>query len=200
MHKVVELFYSIQSEGKYAGRAATFVRLFGCNLACQFSADRKCDEPLHIDSKAIRQMSDETILDCLGKASLVVITGGEPSLNDLNPLIQKMRRAGKVVAVETNGYKLSNIASADHITYSPKIAFDPKAPYLTKGFHELKLLAGRNNPVDQEMWKEEVLKFVQPIGLEKGWDLDNVRYCHNFVCDHPEWKLSLQSHKIYGAQ
>lgn len=200
-HKIVEKFYSIQSEGVHAGTASTFIRFYGCNLKCVFAKGLKCDEPLHVMPKEVVMHSDEDIVDFCkaGTPKHVVITGGEPSLNDLNELIGKLRDAGLYVCIETNGTNFDNIKKANWITYSPKFSFDPKAPKMQYGFHELKLLASEEFPPDIQAWATVVNKFVQPIGLEKGWNLDNVRWCHEFVVSNPSWKLSLQTHKIYGA-
>ncbi len=200
MLKVVETFKSIQSEGTHAGTPATFIRLYGCNLQCNFGQGFVCDEPLHAMPNKIRTMMEvEVLAECKG-IQHVVITGGEPSMNDLNALIVLLKERGHYVQVETNGLNLNNIKEANWITYSPKFDYAENAPKPSYGFQELKLLASENVVPDIEYWHSVKHKYVQPIGLEDGWDMVNVRWCHDFVVEHPGWKLSLQTHKLYGAE
>ena len=92
-YPVTEIFHSIQGEGANTGRSAIFVRFAGCNLACSINisgVDYPCDEPFHEDPTAKKFMSVEEIMEkinSLGPAEIVVITGGEPTLYDLSPLI-----------------------------------------------------------------------------------------------------------------
>jgi organic radical activating enzyme len=91
-YPITEIFHSIQGEGANAGRSATFIRLAGCNLACTVTIEGKeypCDEPLHDDANAKKQMSVADILEqvnAFGPVEVIVITGGEPTLYDLKPL------------------------------------------------------------------------------------------------------------------
>ncbi len=198
-YKVVEIFQSIQSEGTHAGTPATFVRFYGCNLQCDFG-EFKCDEPLHTLKTAITPMTMDEIVGALGDMRHVVITGGEPSLNDLNPLIATMQRHGYYVQVETNGYKPTNIDCADFITYSPKGQWDRKAPRMVDGFHEVKILMDKNNLPRLGDWYDVSAKFVQPIADGDKLNVENIKFCHDWVLAHNGWKLSLQSHKYYGAE
>ncbi len=200
MFRVVELFKSIQSEGTHSGTPATFIRLFGCNLACKFGEGKACDEHLHEDSSSIQKMALFELVHYCGDIEHVVITGGEPSLHDINDLIVELRKAGHYVQVETNGFNISNIVEANFITYSPKLNWDESAAYLKEGFQELKLLANSTNVPDEAKWQNIKTKYIQPIGNSNSWDLDAVKWCADWVISHPDWKLSLQTHKIYGGQ
>ena len=203
MFKVVEMFIGIQSEGKHAGTPATFIRLFGCNLNCQFTDKLKCDEPLHKNAACGIAYTMEQLTELCDKWDIphIVITGGEPSLQDLNPLFIRLKEMGFYVQVETNGENLGNIKEATWITYSPKFMFDGKAKMHQLGFSELKLLASPQNVPDKDYWKYvRVPKYIQPIGLENEWDMENVKWCADWVMKNSGWKLSLQTHKIYGGQ
>jgi len=202
-YKIVETFYTIQGEGRYAGTAAYFIRFYKCNLKCDFGNGFVCDDEAHTDKSLVKTLSTEELVELVHNSGTrhVVLTGGEVSLVDVTPLISALRLSLNVtVQVETNGYSIDNIRNADYITYSPKTAFDDKAPKLQAGFHELKLLAGVNNPVDVEAWAAVGNKYVQPIGNEHSWDMDNVAYCVEFVRANPGWKLSLQTHKAMGVR
>lgn len=196
-YNIVETFYSIQGEGKFAGTSAYFIRFFGCNLACNFGNGFVCDDKAHSNKKLVVGYS---INELVNKAEIVgakhiVLTGGEVSLGNVNPLIEALQDAGMFVQVETNGNNYEAIKSANYITYSPKGAFDKDAPVMLI-FNELKLLAGINKPVDANLWTQIENKYVQPIGNEHSWDMDNVKYCIEFVKENPEWKLSLQTQKV----
>ena len=199
MYRIVEIFDSVQSEGTHAGTSAVFIRFYGCNLQCVFGETSKCDEPLHTQQSAIEKMNLSAVINRVrGSARHVVITGGEPTLQDLGELIKALHAVGKYVQVETNGTNIHNIRGADWITYSPKFTWDDKAPKLQSGFHELKLLAGPMHIPDG--WATVKNKFVQPIAYGEELDLVSIRWCHNWVVNNPTWKLSLQSHKWYGAE
>ena len=129
--KVCEVFFSIQGEGRYAGCPAVFIRLWGCNLNCSF-----CDEPLHKDKTKIifegtaRELVEFALSNLPKQAKqtpLVVITGGEPSLYNVNALVSPLRKGfneSVKVCVETNGHNLNNIYNVDLITFSPKNVTD----------------------------------------------------------------------------
>lgn len=135
-YKVVEIFYSLQGEGRLAGTPSLFVRLFGCDLKCAF-----CDEPLHKDSKRIvasfksakafaEQLEEARTIGTANAApSHIVFTGGEPSLYDINAVVREWLSICKDplhFSVETNGYNFENISACNLITFSPKnvLAFE----------------------------------------------------------------------------
>jgi len=103
----------------------------GCNLKCNF-----CDDELHRGK--FLKLTFQEILEKIAKfqASHIVITGGEPTLYNLNSFIRFLQKNNYFVAVETNGFRFSNIKSADWITYSPK----DWNSILEDGFSELKFI------------------------------------------------------------
>ena len=99
--KVVEIFNSIEGEGKRAGLPCTFVRLYGCNLRCNY-----CDSMYAVESTNFKEMSIKDILTEVFKYNCpnVTVTGGEPLIHkDCNRLIEELAESGHVVNVETNG-------------------------------------------------------------------------------------------------
>lgn len=120
-----ESFESIHGEGSFVGAPALFIRLSGCDKACKF-----CDEPAHrFKDKIEKSGSAEEIFRHVHTkhrnffcwSPLVVITGGEPTLYDLDPLIEEMRAwANARVSVESNGYNPAAASRAHLYTYSPK--------------------------------------------------------------------------------
>ena len=97
MKRINEIFHSLQGEGRHTGTPAVFVRFSGCNLHCPF-----CDT----DHAAGREMSEEEIIVevCRYDVPLVVLTGGEPSLQLNAPFLKKLKEStGATIAIETNG-------------------------------------------------------------------------------------------------
>lgn len=190
--KVNEIFYSLQGEGFHTGTAAVFVRLSGCNLKCPF-----CDTQ-HVAGK---EMTEEEIVESakLYPASLVVVTGGEPSLFLTATLIEKFHTAGKTVAVETNGTHLLP-DNVDWITLSPKNAFVKDARPILTHCSELKVVYDGNEIPDYSYIMANH-HFLQPC--DTGNAELNARItasCIEYIKQHPEWRLSLQTHKITNIQ
>lgn len=187
--RVNEIFYSIQGEGYHAGTPAVFVRLSGCNLRCPF-----CDT----EHQEHTEMSEDEIAEAVSKypASLVVITGGEPTIQPLYWLIDAIHRIGKKVAIETNGTQPVE-RNADWITVSPKDGFvgESAKPVLTYA-DEIKLVFdGGHIPDDHGIHANHF--YLQPC--DTGYELKNQEIMQElveFVKQNPKWKISLQTQKI----
>lgn len=120
-----ESFESVQGEGSFVGSPALFIRLLGCNKLCKF-----CDEPNHRNKSEIEKSGFAKDVfhylaikhaEFLSLRSLVVITGGEPTLYELNSLIGELRfKTDAYVSVESNGYNPTAATQAQLYTYSPK--------------------------------------------------------------------------------
>ena len=153
---VNEIFYSLQGEGFHAGTPAVFVRLSGCNLHCPF-----CDTQ-HASGC---EMSEEAIVEAVGQwpARWAVITGGEPSLQLTASLVDALHRAGRRVAVETNGTR--RLPAVDWITLSPKEPWlGPAATPRIDEADELKLLYdGQQQPQHYDNIKVAHGRFLQPM-------------------------------------
>lgn len=190
--KVNEIFYSLQGEGFHTGTAAVFVRLSGCNLRCPF-----CDT----DHTAGTEMADAEIVDAVSEhpARLVVVTGGEPSLFLTESLVDALHAAGKIVAVETNGTHVLP-GNVDWVTLSPKDAFVSNARPVLKRCNELKVVFD-GNPLPDYSDIEADHRFLQPC--DTGDTRRNgviTAQAVSYIQSHPEWRLSLQTHKIINIQ
>lgn len=203
---VDDIFYSIQGEGYHTGKAAIFIRLFGCDRACSF-----CDTPQIVNANASIEYTVgdimEEVMD-LGKAAMVVITGGEPTLQQLPALIYQLHREGYYVSVETNGYDLDQFPRYqgwfDRIfskAYDPDwITFSPKGHLFQSVIvDEVKLLfGGRCEPYEVNAYVKAKVKYIQPMCVDgKFVQIDNII---DFIKHNPMWRLSLQTHKMIGIK
>jgi organic radical activating enzyme len=130
-YQVSEIFQSIQGEGVLAGIPATFIRLQGCGVNCDFCDTKytwaKGGEPMTVD---------EIIAACKPIRPLVVVTGGEPTLYDLDELFVELRDVGQTlwshdfrIQLETSGQnKLKGARTPDFLTWSPKANLKYDAP------------------------------------------------------------------------
>lgn len=118
-YKVNEIFDSLQGEGANVGKPVTFIRLSGCNLRCEW-----CDTK----HEGYTNLGVEEILEKAGETKSIIITGGEPMKQDLEPLLVAARKAQLWVGLETNGtYPLLSLRDfIDYITVSPKNPHPPK--------------------------------------------------------------------------
>lgn len=193
--RINEIFYSLQGEGHHVGTPALFIRMAGCNLRCPF-----CDTH-HQEGQ---EMDEETVAAHAAAcpATLVVITGGEPALQLTATLVDRLHKAGKKVAVETNGTKpLPD--NVDWITLSPKDLFlgNEAAPVISTA-HELKVVFdGIHEPQSYPHINILHDRFLQPC--DTGDTHNNsaiVKQTIDYIKKHPQWRLSMQMHKIVGIQ
>lgn len=191
--KVNEMFYSVQGEGFFTGNAAVFVRFSGCNLRCPF-----CDT-LHQQSTDI---SEDEIVNFAYQypSKLVVMTGGEPSLQLTESLVDKLKKIGKFVAVETNGTR-ELPCNVDWITLSPKTEYvDKKGCVVLNKANEVKVVFDGQHEINS-YGVECQHYYIQPC--DTGDSVKNkeiVNKCINFIKENPQWKLSLQTQKILNVQ
>lgn len=191
MLKIVEFFYSIQGEGNFSGVPCIFVRLHGCNLSCSF-----CDEDLH--TGAYKSTTSKEMIEMIKEfpSKHVVITGGEPSLNDINDFIDALHVEGFHVAVETNGYKFEHIKNADWITYSPK---DWDSLHV-EGFSEYKFIVNKDSDIEKLLHvnnKKPI--YIQPENFKDRANKENTDFCIELVKKYPHLRLSVQLHKYLGV-
>jgi 7-carboxy-7-deazaguanine synthase len=212
---VREIFYTLQGEGSNAGRPAVFCRFSGCNLWTGREADRP---------RAICQFCDTDFVgigpdggkfataDALGDAvlarwpeiaggrarggrPLVVCTGGEPLLQLDEAAIGAMHTRGFEVAVETNGTQEAP-AGLDHVCVSPKAG----APLVLTRGNELKLVFPQAH-ADGDPARYASLTFddffLQPLDAgDERTTRANTRAALEYCLAHPQWRLSLQTHKL----
>ena len=195
MIRVNEIFHSLQGEGCNSGSAAVFLRLAGCNLQCPF-----CDT----DHRDGTLMSEDQAAEACAQwdTPLVVVTGGEPALQ-LNPaLVDALHRRGKHIAVETNG-TLPLPDGIDWVTLSPKDLFlgDAARP-VQQSADELKVLFdGIHLPPDYSHIAIRHSRFLQPCDTgDPSRNAAITAATVEYIKSHPQWRLSLQIHKILNIR
>ncbi len=189
---VMEHFYTIQGEGYHQGRAAYFIRLGGCDVGCVW-----CDVKESWDAAKHPQINvDELILHVeKTPAKLVVITGGEPLMHNLDALTAALQSKGFETNIETSGaHRVSG--SWNWICLSPK-KFKAPLPGILPLANELKIVIFNKSDFE---WAEQYAALVSPqckLYLQPEWDKASVvtPTIVEYIKQHPQWQLSLQIHK-----
>ena len=179
MYRVNEIFYSLQGEGFWTGTPMVFLRFSGCNLKCPF-----CDT----DHAGYRVMSVEEIVKEVvaagGACRRVCVTGGEPSLQLDDPLVEALHGEGFRIHVETNGTRVLP-EGVDWVTVSPK---ETGKVVLEKADEVKVVYLGK----EVEKWAAfpAAWCFLQPCSCQ------NTDETMDYIQRHPHWRLSLQTHKL----
>ena len=216
---VKEIFYTLQGEGQNAGRPAVFCRFSGCNLWTGREQDRHKAVCKFCDTDFIgtgpdggRFASADALADAVlsrwpaaaeGRATdgtpLVVCTGGEPLLQLDTPAIDALHARGFTIAVETNGTQVAP-SGIDHICVSPKA----DAPLALQRGQELKLVYPQTQPDAQpEQFANLAFEafYLQPLDdADPAVTRRNTDAALAYCLAHPQWRLSLQTHKLLGIR
>jgi 7-carboxy-7-deazaguanine synthase (Cx14CxxC type) len=213
MYTVKEIYATLQGEGAQTGRAAVFLRFAGCNLWSGLERDRDravcqfCDTDfVGTDGPGGGKFADAgTLADAVAKAwretagscpsrfrPYVVCTGGEPLLQLDGSLIEALHARGFEIAIESNGTQAAP-AGIDWICVSPKA----NAPLVLTSGDELKLVFPQEGAEPQQFERLDFRHFfLQPMD---GASLRaNVEAAARYCLRHPQWRLSLQTHKLIG--
>lgn len=229
MFRVNDIFYSLQGEGRNTGRAAVFIRFAGCNLRCPF-----CDTEFN----TYREMSGEEILAEVSslvtsaEKPIIVLTGGEPTLQVDEAFVDLLHSHGYYVAMESNGTRPAP-RNLDWLTVSPKdpspypspkggisegklpdeikIVFeedtDPEATLAALTLHYSSYIAALSplssllSPLNPPLGEVRRGLYLQPC--DTGDAVRNARItkaCVEYIKQHPQWRLSLQTHKLIGIE
>ena len=194
-----DIFYSLQGEGRNTGRAAVFIRFAGCNLRCPF-----CDT----EFDTYTEMTDEDIVKQVSsliphRPSLIVLTGGEPTLQVDEAFVDLLHQHGFEVAMESNGTRPAP-RNLDWLTVSPKENGDARVRWYegTRIPDEIKVVfTGSQSvpPLPLEGAGERLLLYLQPCDTgDVRRNAEITSACVEYIKSHPEWRLSLQTHKLIG--
>jgi 7-carboxy-7-deazaguanine synthase (Cx14CxxC type) len=207
-YRVKEIFYTLQGEGSHAGRPAVFCRFTGCNLWTGRDRDRGPSCSAWCDTDFIGQGPDggryttpEALADAVadawaghGGTPYVVCTGGEPALQLDQDAVDALHARGFTVAIETNGTRPLP-GGIDWVCVSPKAG---TTLAITSG-NELKLVHPQPgvDPADYLHLGFDSFR-LQPLD---GPDLAaNTDAAINYCLTHPQWSLSVQTHKLIGVR
>lgn len=201
--RVNEIFYSLQGEGARAGQASIFIRLSGCDLACGF-----CDT----EFESGKDFSLEELAAAIApyKCNWIIWTGGEPMLQLGNPRGLEFLREFRQLfpsyshAIESNGNHAIPRAYFDWIVVSPKVAehvlekhFTPPQGWLGGTLiDELRYVRHAGQPGIPTPRVAAKRKFLSPRFNGDKPDPASIDHCFNLCLEHPEWALSLQTHKL----
>lgn len=199
---------TIEGEGKLSGTSVFFLRLEGCNIwdgRPETKADSACP---YCDTNFING-KEMTVLDILlefktmanfwPEVEWIVISGGEPCLQIDEELIKRLKEQGFKISIESNGTVANSaLRICDLVTFSPK-----KSQIATSDYQVLKLLFPHpDKNLHPDRWgylrDSNVELYLQPV-----WDKNykqNVKDCTEYIYKNPQWKLSLQVHKIIGLE
>lgn len=209
-YSIKEIFYTLQGEGANTGRPAVFCRFTGCNLWTGHEKDR---------GSAVCQFCDTDFVGTDGAGGgqfasavdvaqavvtkwpvqssprirpLVVCTGGEPLLQLDEELVTAFHQAGFEIAIETNGTRLPP-PGIDWVCVSPKAGAD----LILRAGQELKLIFPQDD-AEPELYENLDFQyfFLQPMDCPTREE--NTQLALRYCLEHPQWRLSLQTHKLLG--
>ncbi len=209
-YAVKEIYYTLQGEGANTGRVAVFCRFAGCNLWSGREEDRAsavckfCDTDFFgVDGPGGGHFPDARDLakavegkwprgSFVNAKPFLVCTGGEPLLQLDDELLEAFHAEGFEVAIETNG-TMKSPPAVDWICVSPKAG----AELILKSGNELKLVFPQPG-AEPKMFDALPFDhfFLQPMDGPRR--AENTALVRNYCLQHPQWKISLQTHKILG--
>jgi 7-carboxy-7-deazaguanine synthase (Cx14CxxC type) len=207
-YAVKEIFLTLQGEGAHAGRASVFCRFAGCNLWTGREQDRATATCQFCDTDFVgtdgtlggRYASADDLAGTIaaqwtgGDNRYVVLTGGEPMLQIDAALIDALHARHFTIAVETNG-TIAPPPGLDWICVSPKAGAD----LIVRKGHELKLVYPQANALPEQFADLDFERFsLQPMdGPDIAQSTERaIAYCLR----HPQWRLSVQTHKSLGIR
>lgn len=189
---IMESFYTLQGEGFHSGKAAYFIRLGGCDVGCVW-----CDVKESWDANLHPKVSVQQLLSQVQEnpGHLVVITGGEPLMHNLDNLTKVLKNHDLITNIETSGaHPLSGYW--DWICFSPK-KFKEPLPEFYDVANELKVIIFNKSDFDfadkhaKKMNKDCIL-YLQP-----EWDRKEqmMPLIIDYIKENPKWRMSIQTHK-----
>lgn len=208
-YAVKEIFLTLQGEGAQVGRVSVFCRFSGCNLWSGREQDRETATCRFCDTDFVgtdgtlggRYATADDLADVIASTwagspenRYVVLTGGEPMLQIDTALIDALHARGFAIAVETNG-TIEPPPGLDWLCVSPKAGSELR---IRKG-HELKLVYPQPDALPENFADLDFERFaLQPMdGPEVA---ENTARAIAYCLRHPQWRLSVQTHKALGIR
>ncbi len=192
MLPLMEEFYTIQGEGYNSGKAAYFIRIGGCDVGCHWcDVKESWDASIHPLT-----LTDSIVHNCNEyPAKAVVVTGGEPSMYQLDYLTQELKNKNIITYVETSGaYELTG--EWDWICLSPKKTMPP-LPSIFNRANELKVIVHNKNDFEWAEKNAELVDMKCKLYLQPEWSKQEqiMPLILDYVMNNPKWNISLQTHK-----
>ena len=223
-YRVNNIFYSLQGEGRNTGRAAVFVRFAGCNLRCPF-CDTEFETYTEMTAEEIIAKAASLHPSSSTLPSFIVLTGGEPTLQVDEAFVDLLHNAGYEVAMESNGTRPAP-QNLDWLTVSPKergerqevrgerivlrgerlpdevkVVFDEHTDpdeFLTHLSYSHISLSSLLSPLSSQ---HNSLLYLQPCDTGDAQRNEAItQACVDYIKQHPQWRLSLQTHKLIGIE
>lgn len=195
-YKINEIFYSLQGEGVRAGSPSIFIRFSGCNLRCSKEIHGfDCDTEF---SSGIERTSEDIINELKSmntECKWIVLTGGEPSLQLDEELINKLHSANFKLAIETNGSKKLP-EGMDWICVSPKGA-EHTLEQLEADEVKYVRAYGQGIPKTRVRAKHYL---ISPAFEQDRLERKTLEWCIQLVKENPPWRLSIQQHKLWNIR
>jgi 7-carboxy-7-deazaguanine synthase len=206
---IQEIFPTLQGEGPYTGHPSVFIRLGGCNLACEF-CDTEFESYYNLSVEKIIEETSRLSKNDEGKIvrKLVVITGGEPLRQPIENLCQELLKLNFLVQIETNGTLFRDLPPEIKIICSPKITnnkYHQIRPDLLARVNAFKFIISKTNKNYSEISDVGQVKFNIPTYLQpmdeydEEKNKDNLKYAVE-LCEKHGYLLSLQTHKLLGIR
>ena len=195
---VSEIFYSLQGEGARVGTPTVFIRLQGCKTknACM-AYGVVCDT----EFESGKEMSLEAIKTWLNNNSNgckeITWTGGEPLDQLTDEIVSYFKELGYYQAIETSGLKPS-VKGLDFTCVSPKVAEHVVKKNFPDGVTELRYVRHKGQDIPQPSVKADHY-WLSPHSDGYEINSENMKHCIQLCLDNPQWKLSLQNHKIWNV-
>jgi len=193
---VMEHFYTLQGEGFHQGKAAYFIRLGGCDVGCVWCDVKDSWDADKHPAFEVGCLKSEVLKT---PAEIVVITGGEPLMHNLDELTKELQAAGLKTHIETSGaYQLSG--KWDWICLSPKKFKAPLTEIIPRA-NELKIVVFHKSDFD---WAEKYAEQVSTtckLYLQPEWSkaAEMTPLIIDYIKANPKWELSLQIHKYINV-
>ena len=186
--KITEIFYSLQGEGARTGDPSIFIRLAGCDLSCGF-----CDT----EFESGKEMTTADLAAYISRwpCKWIIWTGGEPTLQLTTEIVGEFNRLGYQQAIETNGNHPAPAGLA-WVACSPKIAEHVLKRNFPDGVDELRYVRHAGQPGIPQPSINAKRKFLSPMFKGNQPDPENLKHCQDLCLQHPEWSLSVQTHKL----
>ncbi len=215
---VVESFHSVQGEGAHSGRSAFFIRLAGCKVGCYWCDTKHSWLENKHPQQCVQRLAEEAAKARSKGAAFVVITGGEPLHHNLDTLCRAIRTVTNAenghempIHIETSG--VDSLSGAPNwITLSPKPHAPPRAELLSS-CQEIKVIVHTKSDLSfaeeiaKQTLKEQnrisnIKESKQPFFfLQPGWNSqEGHKLTVEYVIHHPQWRLSMQTHKLLGIR